>query len=213
VMRLGILGPAKGDLPALARAVTRLFDDAQVDRVLYLGNDGALDKIALVWAHRLVGPNPSQDALLARAALRCATGSPEAIDSFVRAERQRTRLRLLTSLPDGNRRTIEFLDGRVALFVYDKGVLDEEDITAASMLVFGRSQEPMMKRIGSRMFISPGPLGSAGGGTGVLEEGESAGVRVEIRNASGQVTAEDVLGGGPLMPGIKMRVQSGKTGG
>lgn len=211
-MRLGILGPAKGDLPALARASRYLLDEAQVDRVLYLSNDGALDRVAWAWGRDIVGGDPSDEALFARAVLRCAKGSPEAIDAFVRAERERSRLRVLMSLPEGHRRTIELLDGRVVLFVYDKSILDEEDVTAASLLVFGRSREPTIKRVGSRMFMSPGPLGVTGGGMGILEEARTGGVRVQVRDTSGAIVIEDILGAGPLMQGIKMRVQSGKDG-
>jgi len=211
-MRLGILGPAKGDLPALAKATVRLLDEVRVDKVLYMSSDGALDKIAWAWAHRIVGANPSEDALFSRAAVRCANGSSAAIDAFVAAERARARMRVLQSLPEGHRRATEFIDGRFAIFVYDKAILDEEDIGAASLLVFGRSPEPTMKRIGSRMFVSPGPITAPNGGVGIIEESEH-GVRLEIRNASGAVTLQDMLGGGgPLLPGIKMRVQSGKQG-
>ncbi|MDC0747036.1 hypothetical protein [Polyangium mundeleinium] len=212
-MRLGILGPANRDLPALARAAQLLLDEVQVDQIIYLSDDGALDLVAKAWAYRLVDANPSEDLLYARAAVRCARATPEAIDAYVAAERARSRLRALTSIPSRQLRSIELVDGRVAVFVYDKGILDQDDIAAASLLVFGRSQEPTMKRIGSRMFVSPGPIGAPGGGMAVLEEVPSGGVRVEIRNASGAVTAEDMLGGGPSLPGVKMRVQDGKSSG
>ncbi|MRG91761.1 hypothetical protein [Polyangium spumosum] len=212
-MRLGILGPANRDLPALGRAARLLLDEVEVDKLIYLSDDGALDLVAKAWGYRLVDANPGEDFTFARAALRCARATPEEIDAFVAAERTRLGLRALTSIPSRQLRSIELLDGRVAVFVYDKGILDQDDIAAASLLVYGRSQEPTMKRIGSRMFLSPGPIGAPGGGMGVLEEVPSGGVRVEIRNTSGAVTAEDVLGGGPSLPGIKMRVQDGKSSG
>ena len=213
VMRLGILGPAKGDLHAIAAAATYLADEVKVDKVLYLSSDGALDRVAWAWGRGIVGgAEPHEDALFARAVLRCSKGSPETIDAFVQAERERARLRMFTSLPDGHRRTIEFFDGRVALFVYDKSILDEEDLMAANLLVFGRSREPQLKRVGTRMFVSPGPIGVAGGGLGVIEEAKPSGVAVKILDARGVVSHEDTLGGGSLMSGIKMRVQSGKNG-
>jgi hypothetical protein len=212
-MRVGILGPAKGDLPGLARAARALLDEAEVDKVVYLAEDGALDAVVRAWGRAIVGTNPSEDALLARAAMRCAEGSPEAIDAFVAGERARSDLRVLTCLPGGGRRTIEFLEGRVILFVYDKAILDEEDISAASVLVFGRSHEPQMKRIGPRVFLSPGPIGAPAGGSGLLDDGIGGGLRLEIRNASGEITVQETVGGGALLPGVKMRVQGGKSGG
>ena len=86
----------------------------------------------------------------------------------------------------------------------------EEDKVPSTLktLVFGKSSEVMVKRIGSRVFVSPGPLGLAGGGLGVLDDG-AGGLKIEVRDASGAVTAEEMVGGGPLLPGVKMRVQGG----
>jgi hypothetical protein len=213
-MRLGIVGPAKGDVRLLARAVECLLDVVGVQKVLYLAADGALDMLVRSWARSLVGPNPSEDSLFARAALRCANASPEAIEAFVAAERARARLRALASLPEGNRRTVEFFDGRVALFMHDKSILDEDDVVGATLFVYGRSAAPKVKRIGSRMFVTPGPLGGPQGGLAVMSEGPNGGVRVEIRNIDGSMLMEEALGGmGSMLPGIKMRVQGGNNAG
>jgi hypothetical protein len=213
-MRLGIIGPAKGDVRALARAVECLLDVVGVQKVLYLATDGALDILARAWARSLVGNNPNEDSLFARATVRCANASPEAIEAFVVAERARGRLRALASLPEGNRRTVEFFDGRVALFMYDKSILDEDDVVGATLFIYGRSTEPKVKRIGSRMFITPGPLAGSQGGLAVLGEGPSGGVRIEIRNIDGSILSEEMLGGtGSMLPGIKMRVQGGNNAG
>ncbi|MBK9259375.1 MAG: hypothetical protein IPM54_06010 [Polyangiaceae bacterium] len=213
-MRLGIIGPAKGDLRLLARAIECLLDDVGVQKVLYLAPDGALDIVARAWARYLVGNNPNEDSLFARATVRCANASSQAIEAFVAAERARARLRALSSLPEGNKRTVEFFDGRVTLFMYDKSILDEDDVVGASLFVYGRSAEPKVKRIGSRMFITPGPLAGSQGGLAVLGEGPNGGVRVEIRNIDGSILSEEQLGGtGSMLPGIKMRVQGGDNAG
>src|SRR4051794_24384320 len=59
-MRLGILGPAHGELAALARAAQHLLDVAKADRVLYLSDDDALDLVVASWARELVGADPSE---------------------------------------------------------------------------------------------------------------------------------------------------------
>ncbi|HRI66760.1 MAG TPA: hypothetical protein PK156_21085 [Polyangium sp.] len=213
-MRLGIIGPAKGDVRALAHAVECLLDVVGVQRVLYLASDGTFDILTRAWARYLVGNNPSEESLFERAALRCANAAPEAIEAFVAAERARIRLRALSCLPEGNRRTVDFFDGRVALFMYDKSILDEDDVVGATIFVYGRSNEPKVKRIGTRMFVTPGPLAGPQGGLLVLGEGPSGGVRVEIRNLDGSIFAEEMLGGtGSMLPGIKMRVQGGNNAG
>ncbi|MGK3964857.1 hypothetical protein WMF38_11885 [Sorangium sp. So ce118] len=205
-MRLGVLGPAQGDLPALARGAQHLLDEGHAERVIYIAEDDALDRVVEGWAQSLVGANPTEGALFDRAARR-ATATPEELDAFVASERARLRLKVLMSLPPGQR-TIEILDGRVALFVFDKAALDEEDIVAASLLVFGKSSEPLIKKVGPRTFFSPGPIGSEGG-TALLDDGQG-GVRIEVMNASGAVTAREMVGSSAASP--RLRVQGGSHG-
>ena len=108
-MRLGVLGPANGDLPGLARAAQRLLDEHKVERVLYVGSDDALDRVVAGWARQIVGLDPSEHALFDRAARRCAAASADDVEKFVDAERARARLRVFTSLPPAPKRTIELL--------------------------------------------------------------------------------------------------------
>jgi hypothetical protein len=203
-VRLGILGPARGDLHALAHAAQTLVDDHRADRVIYLGDDDALDQVVWCWARDLVGERADDAALFARAAAACASADASQILRFVEREQARGRLRLFTSLPTGPGRTIELLDGRIVLFVFDKASLDEEDIVGASILVFGRSEEPLIKRVGVRTFIAPGAIG-AQGGLAILDDGEG-GVRVEIFDPAGAVLASDHIGGPAA---AKVKVQGG----
>jgi hypothetical protein len=205
-MRLGILGPAHGELPALARAAQHLLDEERAERVLYLSDDDALDVVVANWARDLVRADPSEAVLYERAAARCALAPPDQIDAFVAHERARLRLKVFSSLPSSPRRTIEILDSRVVLFVYDKATLDEEDIAAASVLVFGKSPTPLIKKVGARLFLSPGPIQAPDGGRAVLDD-SSGGMQIRILDASGRVTAEEVVGA----RGSKMRVQGGST--
>lgn len=204
-MRLGILGPAHDDLIGLARAAQFLLDEAHAEKVIYLAGDGAMDRVVASWAHELVGANPSGEALFKRAAARCARAAPADIDKFVEGERARVRLGVFTSLPSTESRTIEILDGRVVLLVHDKAVLDEEDIVAAQILVYGKAHAPLIKRVGARVFVTPGPIGAPTGGAAVLDDG-AEGVRVEILGPSGAVSASEHVGG--PRPG-KLRVQGG----
>jgi hypothetical protein len=205
-MRLGILGPACDDMIGLARAAQFLLDEAHAEKVIYLCDDGALERVVFSWARELVGANPSDEALFKRAAARCVKATPGEIDDFVESERARLRLSVFVSLPSGQSRTIEILDGRVVVFVYDKAMLDEEDIAAAQLLVFGKAREPMVRRVGARLFLSPGPIGSTNGGAAVLDDGAD-GVKIEVLGPGGVVTMTEQLGG--PRPG-KMRVQGGQ---
>jgi len=204
-MRLGILGPANDNLIGLARAAQFLLDEAHAEKVIYLSDDGAMERVVVSWAHELVGPNPSGEELFKRAAARCPKASPIEIDNFVEGERARLRLSVFFSMPSGASRTIEILDGRVVVFVYDKAMLDEEDIAAAQILVFGKAQAPLIKRVGARVFVTPGAIGAPTGGAAILDDG-AEGVRIEIVGPGGLVTAREQVGG--PRPG-KMKVQGG----
>lgn len=157
-MRLGILGPANDHEEALERAVGFLFRNVSVDRAVYLGVDHALDTVVQQWAARLVGGDPTEQALWQRAAERCGHAGAAEIDAFVTAERERRALSVFEALPADGTRAIELLNGRVVVMIHDKADLDEEDILPASLLVFGKSSQPLVKQVGSRWFLSPGLL-------------------------------------------------------
>ena len=82
-MRLGLLGPAQGDHQALEKAARFLRRELEAERVVYLGVDGALDRVVESWAEQLVGEHPEEAALCRRATARCLEASPEEIDAYV----------------------------------------------------------------------------------------------------------------------------------
>lgn len=202
-MRLGLLGPAGSDVGALGRAAEFLLNGARVHRAIYLGNDGALDRAVAAWARKLVGDDPSDDAAWRRAADIAVTGSAEQIDKFVSAERARLRLKSLEALPEEISRTIEMVGDRVAVLIHDKALLDEEDILAANLLFFGKSDAPLVRKIGARWFITPGPIGSEGGGIAVLDD-EGDEIMITIYDSTGKQSQREALS---LHRATKMRVQ------
>ncbi len=189
-MRLGLLGPADDHEEALERAVGFLFRDVSVDRAVYLGVDHALDTVVQSWAARLVGGDPAEEALWQRAAERCAHASAAEIDAFVTAERERRALSVFESLPGDGTRAIELLNGRVVVMIHDKADLDEEDILPASLLVFGKSSQPLVKQVGSRWFLSPGLLEHFGVMT--LEDHED-GIHLALFDSAGREVRRERL--------------------
>lgn len=161
-MRLGLIGPAEENEEALARAAEFLVREVGIDRAVYLDIDQALDRLVQRWAARLVGGDPSEQAVWERATERCLGAASDAIDSFINAERERLSLQVFESLPGNGARLIELLNGRVAVMIRNKAELDEEDMLPASFLIFGSSHQPLVKRVGSRWFLSPGTLGHFG---------------------------------------------------
>ncbi len=155
-MRLGLLGPASDQKEVLADAARKMQKDLCADRVLYLGSDRMLDMVVGGWAEELVGPRASDLTLMERATAKCLDATPQEIDAFLEAERARSELRLFQSLAGERTRSVELIGGKVAVMLYDKAHLEEEDILPATLLIFGKSREPLIKLIGRRWFLSPG---------------------------------------------------------
>jgi hypothetical protein len=191
-MRLGLLGPANGDLAGLARCAELLLNGAKVTRAIYLGVDDALEDMVALWAESLVGPNPSDEGVWERALVAAAGASPEQIDAFLRAERARLRLKSLERLPPDELRTVEMFGDRVAVLIHDKAMLDEEDIFSATFLVYGKSDGPLVRQIGPRWFLSPGPIGSTGGGAAALDD-SGADVIATLYDAEGRVSLTEAM--------------------
>jgi hypothetical protein len=191
-MRFAVLGPANDDLAALERGASLLLFELEAEEIVYLGPDDALDRLVLDWAQRLVGPDPSESALWERAR-RCCSASADDIDRFVASERRRDRLKALKCLPGANSRTIEILEGRLAVLLYDKALLDEEDILPASLLIFGKSKHPLVRQVGSRTFVSPGELGGGRAGVALFADDANGEVSVAIYEPSGTVVESHLL--------------------
>ncbi len=151
-----------GDEGALERVARFCIQEAKVDRAVYLDADGALERVVLKWAERLAGPSPADSELWTRAARRCLQATPAEIEAFVQAERERSALRVLEALPSRRSRSVELLCGKLVVLVHDRADLDEDDILPAAVLVFGNGAAPMIRRVGSRWFLSPGALSSHG---------------------------------------------------
>ena len=201
-MRLGLLGPSGGDIGALGRAAEFLLNTVRVHRAIYLGNDGALDRAVAAWARKLVGDDPTDDNAWRRAADVASKGTWEQIDKFVSTERSRMRLKTLEALPENVARTIEMISDRVAVLIHDKALLDEEDILAANILCFGKNDVPLVKKVGSRWFVSPGTVGTEGG-IAVLDD-ETDEVIVTVYDGAGKVKQRESLA---QTRTAKMRVQ------
>jgi hypothetical protein len=208
-MRLGLLGPIQpnatgDDALAVERAAGFLLKSQKVTRAIYLGNDDALERVVERWARRLVGDDPTDEAAWRRAAQLALVGMPEEIDAFVKGQRMRLRLRSLESLPYRILRTMEMVGDRIAVLIHDKSMLDEEDIYAAALLIYGKSEAPLVKKIGQRWFLTPGPL-RGGGGVCILDDaGED--IIATMFDPEGRETHSEAL---VLPKASKMRIQGG----
>lgn len=189
-MRLAVLGPADGDLAALACAVSASLERLRADQVVYLGVDGALDEVTAEWA-RVLGVEAPLDERLATD--RGLLDDPaEEIAAEVERERARRRLGMLRALPGPGLRALEILNDRVVILVDDKAILDEEDLLPATVIVFGKG-DPLIRRIGSRTFASPGNVHKRSEGVLVLDEAEGASIVVSLHDVDGAEIMRDLV--------------------
>jgi hypothetical protein len=151
---MGLIGPAGNASHELEQALELLWADESVRRIVYLGADGALDALAAKWNHQ----EPENETFLARAAELACNGTADEITTLLAEESPGRAIDLVRKLPEAPARAIEMLDKWIVLAVYDKAVLDEDDIANAHVVVYGRSDEALLKRFGPRCFFTPGPL-------------------------------------------------------
>ena len=108
--------------------------------------------------------------------------------------------------PAATSRTVEMIEGRVAVLLYDKALLDEEDILPASLLIFGKHPVPLVRQVGSRTFISPGELTADGGGVALLVDDAGEGLRAEFYRADGSLRESHAIA---LGRAVRLRIQDG----
>jgi len=181
-----------GDVAALGRAAGFLLNQVKVNRALYLGVDGALDRAVTAWAKTLVGDDPSDEATWQRALAVTRGGTPKDLDKFVQTERSRLRLRALETLHEESGKAIEMIGDRLAVLIFDKGKLTEDDLAGTKLIVFGKSESAVAERTGSRWFVSPGHIGTPQGGVAVLTE-EKDEITFTLYDSSGHKIREELL--------------------
>lgn len=172
LMRIGLLGPAtpKGtaagangkQAAAIREAIEFLLGDLECDQVIYLGpDDDGLGEVLDRWASELRNGDASEERFLEEAAALALEGAPKAIRGLLEADAWVARMERVRKLPPAPARAVEMLADRILLAVYDKSILDEEDIANAQLIVYGRSKEAQLRRFGPRYFLTPGPAGAS----------------------------------------------------
>jgi hypothetical protein len=202
-MRLGFIGPCRGDVGAIRPLAELLLFELDVARAVYLGADDALDRAIKGWPERFGAPS-DEAAFLTEAALLAPDAPAEIIEALLERDRKRHRLGDLAALPPPPSRAVEMLDDRVVLMVYDKSVLDEEDVANATVIVWGHAPEPQLKPIGPRVFATPGWVTAASGPHVVLMDCRDDAIVCSLRDRAGQIELEHRV---PLARGARVGVQ------
>jgi hypothetical protein len=193
-MKIGVIGPidasSQTDVTgALRAAASHLLVDAEAERVIFLGEGRLLDAAIERWAAEL--GEAGEAAFLEQAAALAQSGDVDGIHRLLARDDVASRLGSVRKLPPPPARAIELVDDRIVLFVHDKSVLDEEDIANASVIVYGKSDEAIVKRFGKRAFAAPGPLSQ---GHVILIEPGAEGLMVGLYRIDGTPVAQETLG-------------------
>ncbi|NOY91752.1 MAG: hypothetical protein GXP55_11200 [Deltaproteobacteria bacterium] len=193
-MRLGILGSAKGAGAELVLdAVELLAGDLSVDRVIYLGEDAAVEDAAWAHAKHLGDPESLATAFLDRAAELAVCGDPPALEELLEVDLELQHLAEVRRVPKAPNRAIELLEGSIVLFVADKATLSEEDIANAHVIIYGHAKEMAHARFGTRSFFTPGEL--AGRRVGVLEVEGDGRIVLSAYALSGEPVLRELVAG------------------
>ncbi|MDD9935442.1 MAG: hypothetical protein OXT09_17670 [Myxococcales bacterium] len=184
-MRLGLIGPAHDNAQALERAIEMLMADPDVRQVIYLGDDGGADQVVESWSQRYI----DDEQFLDRGARLACAGSAGEIDGLLADQSAAARLWAIRRLPDPPARAIEMMDKWLVLAVHDKAVLDEDDISNAHIIVYGKSDKAGIKRFGPRSFFTPGPVDQ--GKVGLLELMPHGQLELRILSLEGKVLVSE----------------------
>lgn len=191
-MKLGFVGPAAGDRALLREALEFLVHDAGVDQAIYLGLDDTIDHVVEAWAME-VGGETAAGLFLEHAVEIARGGDAGTISDLLAKDSALERLSCIRTLPPAPARAIEMIEDRILTVVYDKAVLDQDDIANSSLLVYGKSDEALLKRFGPRYFFTPGPL--SGGKIGIVEAENEGQVSVATFAPSGAPVWRETLQG------------------
>lgn len=202
-MRLGFIGPCRGDPAVLRPLAELLLFELDVARAVYLGADDALDRAAKGWPERLGAP-PDEATFLREAAVLALEAPPEALEALLERDHKLARLADLAVLPPPPARAVELLDDRIVLMVFDKSVLDEDDVANATVIVWGNAQEPMLKVIGPRVFLTPGWVTAKSDPCVAMLDCTDEAIQCAVLDKNGKIRFEHKI---PLIRGAKMGVR------
>ncbi len=189
-MKLGFVGPARGDLSKLRASCERLLFEFRVDRVFHLGADDSLDRAMRGWAEHLGAPR-DDDALLDEVAALAPDAPAEVLEALLERETRRARLSDVCDVTSSRGCHHEMIEDRVVLITNDHATVDDDDLANALVLVQGSSQRPELRITGGRAVLSPGDL-ARGGHAALLERVDNT-LRVALIDARGKVTREGTL--------------------
>lgn len=188
--RVVAIGPAGGHSASLVQVLERILGHEETRQVIYLGQDNAASQAV----EQLAGGMP-EERFLREAVHVALQGSAEELAALLQSEAQGQRLSAVRCLPPAPARAVEMLERWMLLSVFDKAILDEDDIANAHVILYGKSDSAALKRFGPRCFFAPGPL--SGGHLGVLSVSSAGDLILDLQDLRGNTVQREEFPAGP----------------
>lgn len=192
VETLGFVGPANGRIDLLQMSFAFLLASG-AGKILYLGSEEEAREARNAWTRSQAGWQG--DAADFRAAIEEAAKmkSAQRLREAVEKKRAQERWEAICVVPVEPQRLVETFESRIVLATSDKSRLDEDDVTNASVIVYGKSDSRDLRQFGPRAFYTPGPLEKDC--IAVLETDPSGVLALAEFTASGTPTMRTLLQG------------------
>ena len=179
-MRVGFVGPSPST-KEFSEAAELLLSKLEVDYIVYLGIDDPSDM------------NQDPPLTLDEIAAIAKIGSAEEIRVVSAQYKERKRRNRIHRIPDPPARSIEMVDDRIVLFLYNKAHLDEDDVFNATLIVYGNAPKLLLNKFGHRIFFCPGPLSK--GHVGLLSTEEDGPCTLQVLDMNANVLMSETLQG------------------
>jgi hypothetical protein len=197
-MRIGFLGAAAGNADAIRLGVEYLLFTGGVDRLVYLSAGDEFDNGIQALAEQILGgPATLADRWARALALARQGASPERIDDEFAREQRVRKVRATACLAPGELRSLDMLGDRLVVMAASKDALRNVDFQEAELIIYGDAPVALVRRVGKRTFIAPGPLGSGGSGVLICDCGADGVTRVTISDSVGNASTNIELAAQP----------------
>jgi hypothetical protein len=188
-MRTGFLGAAAGNAEAIKLGAEYLLFTVNVDKLVYLASGNEFDAGIQALAEQVLGgPATLAERWERTLALAREGASPERIEDEWAREQQLQKVRVSRCLAAGELRSLDMLGERLVVMAASKDALLEVDFQEAELIVYGDAPVALVRRVGKRTFIAPGPLGSGSNGVLVCDCEADGVTRITISDSAGNAS-------------------------
>jgi hypothetical protein len=201
------LGPQLAPNSALDACVAWLLFERNADQIVYLGDtatfEHAMSSLVLRlragkatlrerWVQLAHIAETAQSEVRAPAESANLVATTAALRQLVNEEERVRLLARCFMLANDVPYVLDEIDGRIVLAGPTSEALLRASVDSAQLCIYGGSASPLIRRLGGRVFATPGPLESASGGV-LLCTFEAEAVAIEVCTIDGREMVRDTV--------------------